>query len=127
MIDARAVNTHYSQPTTHSYRFLGASNSVPIAQANCPDALRAVLTRSATGTLTLNTTEITGYAQFYDANVHQPPGSVGKKTVFVTPPVDGTWPISFAMQVAYMANGANVDILSTEELVFTLERTLGKP
>jgi hypothetical protein len=127
MLDARAIKTHYNEPTTHCYRFAGAGTGVPTAIANVPDASRATVTRSAIGTLSLNTNENVGYVQYYDANVHQPPGTVGKKTVFVTPPAALTYPISFACQVVYMSNGANVDLAVGEELVFTVERTDGRP
>lgn len=129
--DARPVWTRYGNPAATAFRFAGAGNAVPTAVANVPDAqaVSTALTRSNPGTLALNTGINVGVVQYYDANVHQPPSAtVGKKTVFCTPPASPpTYPLSFNLQIAYMVNGANVDLAAGEELVIMLERTEGIP
>lgn len=125
--DFYPVGSGYREPVQRRMRFTGAGAAVPTANANCPDALTATLTRSGVGTLSLATTERSGWTQGYGVEVQQAASStVGPKTVR-TVAVDGVWPMTFAMQVVYSSNAANVDVAAGEELVVYLDLSNGKP
>lgn len=124
MLDARAINTHYNEPTNLAGRFTGAGTSVPAAVANVIDSgpLVSVLTRSGVGTLSFVLQEPVGVIQNYDFWVASP---ANNKSVSVTPPGTG---FTFALQVSWSANGTAVDLQANEELVFEINKSnSGRP
>lgn len=127
MFDFRKIGTRFREPLAVRARFTGAGTSVPAANANCPDALASALTRSAVGTLSWNSAVQSGWVQAYSVEVAQAAGTTVGLKVVRTIAVDGTWPITLAMQVVYSANNANVDLTASEELVIYLDTSFGKP
>lgn len=116
MYDARPVNTHFNEPTLLVGRFLGAGASVPTPIANVKDsaATRCTITRSAVGNLVVTFTDTPlGVVQSYDFWVASP---ANNKNISITPPTVGSY--AFTLLCSYHANGVNVDISSSEELVF---------
>jgi hypothetical protein len=114
MFDARPVNTHFTEPTLHCARYVGAGAAAPTPVASVKDAqsTKTSITRSGVGALVVTLLDVPlGVVQTYDFWAACP---ANDKNVRMTPPTAGSY--AFTLQVGYHANGVAVDLAATEEL-----------
>jgi hypothetical protein len=118
MYDARLVNTHFNEPTLLTGRFVGAGNASPTPVANVKDsaATRCTVTHGSVGNSVFTFTDTPlGTVQSYDFWVNS---ATNNKNCQVTPPAAGSY--VFVCNVTYHANGASVDVVSSEEINFQI-------
>lgn len=100
----------FNEPVMLCGRWTGANGSTPTAVAGTLKS-GLVISRSGTGTLNIAIPTPIGTAQNVDAWICAP---ANDKNVRITPLAAGASVLQ--LQVTYHANGANVDVLTTEEL-----------
>jgi hypothetical protein len=119
MYDANAISTKYKEPLVLHGRFTGAGTGTPAALTTTTQGATLNVTskgltisRSNTGALTVTVSDLpVGILQYCNMNVLS---AANAKQVLVPPP--GALANTFAVQVVWSGNTANVDVSANEEL-----------